>query len=69
MADKNVTVNHGHRVHLDPDYGLRLPRAEDLADRGVVTASSVTVVTGESVKVPAAEADALRAAGVADSRK
>ncbi len=69
MADKNLIVNHGHRVHLDPDHGLQLPRAEDLADRGVITASAVTVVTGESVKVPAADADALRAAGVVDSRK
>ncbi len=69
MADKNVTVNHGHRVYMDPEHGLRLPRAEDLADHGVVTASAVTLNSGENVKVNAPDADAMRAAGVAQSHK
>ncbi len=67
MPDKQttVTVNHSHRVHLDPEHGVTVPRAEDLADKGVVTASAVTVSASEQVKAPEGEAEALRAAGVA----
>ena len=64
MADKNVIVNDNHRLYMDPVYGLHLPIAEDLAADGVVTASAIVVHAGETVKAPADDIDALRAAGV-----
>ncbi|MDP9377883.1 MAG: hypothetical protein M3P40_10005 [Actinomycetota bacterium] len=71
MADKtsNSTVNYAHRVYLDPEHGLQLPRAEDLADKGVVTASTVTVQPGEQVKAAPDKIEGMRAAGVVADQK
>ncbi len=65
MADKTVTVNHGHRVYLDPEHGLQLPRAEDLAEHGIVTDSAVVVNAGETVKAAGDTSQNLRDAGIA----
>jgi hypothetical protein len=55
-----ATVNDSHVVYLDPDYGLHIPRAENVAERGVVTNSQHQVRAGETI--PAS--DELRASGV-----
>ncbi len=65
MAEKKaITVNDGHRVYVDPDHGVRLPRAEDLADRGVVTASERTIEAGETIDLDGQGVDQFTRAGV-----
>ncbi len=67
MAEKNtdVVIGEQHRVHLDPQHGLRLPDATELAAKGVVTNGQRTVGGGEKVSASEEDVQALRDAGVA----
>ncbi len=64
MAEKKITVDEQHRVYVDPTYGLRVPDAAALADKGVVTNSQDVYQPGSRTTVASEDVQALEATGV-----
>lgn len=69
MPDKpvTVTVNSGRVLHVHPDLAdghLAGPPAEEVAETGVETAAAQAARAGDRVRLTAALADRLAAAGV-----